>query len=183
MSAFSPKRTSSRNLVEPVGVNVASALPAADWQLGDSLGRSKIRPQFLGVAGATDNKMRLIELSFLSRSSAAFKIGWGTFSLGTHIPAVTFEQRMKISSLLTAACIAALFSVAAAAQPGEGRSSCTSEAFRVCWRAMPDRPSVFLCLVDNRRTLNEPCRSTMMREAQLRMHHGVMDRSPRPRNE
>jgi hypothetical protein len=86
---------------------------------------------------------------------------------------------MKTSSVLIAACIASLFPVAAGAQQSEGRSSCTSEAFRVCWRNIPDRHSVFLCLLDNRRSLNEPCRSTMMHEARLRMHHGVMDRSPR----
>ncbi len=90
---------------------------------------------------------------------------------------------MKTRTLLVAAYIAALFPAAAGAQQDEGRSSCMSEAFRVCWRAMPDRHSVFLCLLDNRFKLNEPCRSTMMREARQRMHHGVMDRSPRPRHE
>jgi hypothetical protein len=57
----------------------------------------------------------------------------------------------------------------------KGEVSCSGEAFRACWRAMPDRHSVFLCLLDNRSILNE----TMKREARLRMHHGVMDRSSR----
>lgn len=86
---------------------------------------------------------------------------------------------MKTRTLLAAACIAALFPAATGAQQEEERSSCTSEAFRVCWRAMPDRHSGFLCLLDNRLILSEPCRGTMKREARLRMHHGVMDRSPR----
>jgi hypothetical protein len=85
---------------------------------------------------------------------------------------------MKTRALLAAACAAALFSAAAGAQQGEGQGSCRSEAFRVCGRAIPDRHSVFLCLLDNRLSLNEPCRSAMKREAHLRMHHGVMDRSP-----
>jgi len=84
---------------------------------------------------------------------------------------------MKARSLIAAAYIAA-FPATAGAQQDESRSSCMSEVFRVCWRAMPDRHGVFLCLLDNRRNLNEPCRSTMIREARLRMHHGVMDRSP-----
>jgi hypothetical protein len=84
---------------------------------------------------------------------------------------------------LAAASIAALFPAAAGAQQKEGQGSCTSEAFRVCWRAMPDRHSVFLCLLDNRFTLNEPCRRTMVREARLRMHHGVIYRSPHPQHE
>jgi len=37
----------------------------------------------------------------------------------------------------------------------------------------------FLCLLDNRLILTEPCRGTMKREARLRMHHGVMDSTPR----
>jgi hypothetical protein len=85
---------------------------------------------------------------------------------------------MNTRPLLAAACVAALFPAAAGAQQGEGQGSCMSEAFRICWRAMPARHSVFLCLLDNRLILNEPCRSTMMREAHLRMHNGVMDRSP-----
>ena len=85
---------------------------------------------------------------------------------------------MKTCILLAAVCIAAVFPAAAGAQQDEARSSCMREAFRVCWQAMPDRHSVFLCLLDNRFTLNEPCRSAMKREARLRMHNGVMDRSP-----
>jgi len=91
---------------------------------------------------------------------------------------------MKTRTLLAAVWIAAaLFPAAAGAQQNEAQGSCTSEAFRVCWRAMPDRHSVFLCLLDNRLTLNQPCRSTMMSEARLRMHRGVIDRSPHPRHE
>jgi len=86
-------------------------------------------------------------------------------------------RAMKTRTLLAAACIAALFPATGDAQQDEARNSCMSEAFRVCWRAIPDRQSVFLCLLDNRLTLNEPCRSTMKREARLRMHNGVMDRS------
>jgi len=84
---------------------------------------------------------------------------------------------MTTRALLAVAYIAAFFSATADAQQDEARNSCMSEAFRVCWRAIPDRQSVFLCLLDKRSTLNEPCRSTMKREAQLRMHNGVMDRS------
>ena len=84
---------------------------------------------------------------------------------------------MKTRTLLAAACIAALFPAAGYAQQDEARNSCMSEAFRVCGRAIPDRQSVFLCLLDSRFILNEPCRSAMKREARLRMHNGVMDRS------
>lgn len=61
--------------------------------------------------------------------------------------------------------------------------SCFKEAFRVCWRQMPERHAVFLCLLDNRRSLNEPCRGTMMREARLRTHNGVIDRSKHGKGE
>ena len=108
----------------------------------------------------------------------------GTFSVRNARSCCGVRTTMKTRTLLAAVWIAAaLFPAAAGAQQNETRGSCTSEAFRVCWRAMPDRHSVFLCLLDNRFTLNEPCRSTMMSEARLRMHHGVMDRSPHPRHE
>jgi len=84
---------------------------------------------------------------------------------------------MKTRTLLAAAYIAALLPATGDAQQDEARNSCMSEAFRVCWQAIPDRQSVFLCLLDNRFILNEPCRSTMKREARLRMHNGAMDRS------
>jgi hypothetical protein len=88
------------------------------------------------------------------------------------------RMTMKTPTLLAAACFAALFPAAAGAHQG----SCMSEAFRVCWKAMPDEHSVFLCLLDNRLILHEPCRSKMMHEARRRMHHGVMDRSSHPRH-
>jgi hypothetical protein len=84
---------------------------------------------------------------------------------------------MKTRVLLAAAGMAALFPAVGYAQQDEARNSCMSEAFRVCGRAIPDRQSVFLCLLDNRFNLNEPCRSAMKREARLRMHDGVMDRN------
>jgi hypothetical protein len=84
---------------------------------------------------------------------------------------------MTKSSIFAAVLISALFPTLAIAEE-QGQASCTSEAFRVCWRAMPDRHSVFLCLLDHRRTLKEPCRSKIMHEARLRTHHGVMDRRP-----
>lgn len=85
---------------------------------------------------------------------------------------------MATRFLIAAVFLSTLFPLFASAEDG----SCFKEAFRVCWREMPNRHEVFLCLLDKRRSLNEPCRSTMMREANARMHNGVMDRSAHKRD-
>ena len=58
----------------------------------------------------------------------------------------------------------------AAAETSEERQSCFSDAFRVCWAAIPNRDDVFHCLMDNRPRLNPACGTVM---DQYRREHRV----------
>jgi hypothetical protein len=70
---------------------------------------------------------------------------------------------------------AALFAPAASAETSD-ESACMSDAFRVCWRQIPDRHEVFLCLLANRNRISEACRVKVVRaRAAHRIRRGGYD--------
>src|ERR1044071_2871635 len=71
------------------------------------------------------------------------------------------EVRMKMS--VSAIALFVLLPTATLAETSAEREACTSDAFRVCWKAIPDRHGVFLCLRDNQPRLSEACRQVMSR--------------------
>jgi len=60
-----------------------------------------------------------------------------------------------------------LYSVALAETSDEHRA-CMNDAFRVCWRAIPNRHAVYLCLLENHNQLSPACRAAITREQQPR---------------
>jgi len=64
----------------------------------------------------------------------------------------------------------ALLCSAAVAETTDERNACFSDAFRVCWSAIPDRNDVFHCLMDNRLKLNPACRVVMDRYRRPNKH-------------
>ena len=68
---------------------------------------------------------------------------------------------MKALAVVTVISALAGLSSIAAAETSEERSACISDAFRVCWAAIPNRDDVFHCLLDNRSRLNPDCRTVM----------------------
>jgi hypothetical protein len=71
---------------------------------------------------------------------------------------------MRIILGLTAA-FSLILSASALAESEEERSSCFSDAFRVCGAAIPDRDRVFACLLERRAQLSPGCRGVMNRHA------------------
>ena len=67
----------------------------------------------------------------------------------------------KAFAPITTAFAIAFLSSTAIAETTEERQACFSDAFRVCWSAIPDRNAVFHCLMDNRPRLNPACRTVM----------------------
>jgi hypothetical protein len=67
---------------------------------------------------------------------------------------------MNISIPVTAA-LALLLPTAALAETPAERHACEWDALRVCWSEIPDRHSVFLCLMKNKDQLSETCRTVM----------------------
>lgn len=49
----------------------------------------------------------------------------------------------------------------AIAETKSEREACFSDAFRVCWSAIPSRDEVFHCLMKNRSLLTDACRMVM----------------------
>jgi hypothetical protein len=72
-------------------------------------------------------------------------------------------RRCFVATVLVLSLLPALFSSGAAAAPGgdspEARQACTSDAFRLCNNAMPDRGRVTACLRANRASLSPACRT------------------------
>ncbi len=66
---------------------------------------------------------------------------------------------MKMS--VSAIALFVLLPTATLAETSAEREACTSDAFRVCWKAIPDRHGVFLCLRDNQPKLSAACRQVM----------------------
>lgn len=50
----------------------------------------------------------------------------------------------------------------AVAETSEERNACIGDAFRVCWRAIPNRNEVFVCLLENRNQLSLACHAIMI---------------------
>ena len=76
----------------------------------------------------------------------------------------------KAFATLTTAFAIAFLSSTAIAETTEERQACFSDAFRVCWLAIPDRNAVFHCLMGNRPRLNPACRTVM---DQYRREHRI----------
>lgn len=77
---------------------------------------------------------------------------------------------LKAFAPITTVLAMAFLSSAAIAETSEERQACISDAFRVCWSAIPDRNAVFHCLMDNRPRLNPACRVVM---DQYRREHRI----------
>lgn len=72
---------------------------------------------------------------------------------------------MKAPVLIAIALGAGLSCSIARAETSAERYACMNDAFRVCWREIPNRHQVFLCLVANRQQLSPACRAAVSREA------------------
>ena len=84
---------------------------------------------------------------------------------------------MKILVLLALISASPLLCPAASAETSEERQSCFSDAFRVCWAAIPNRDDVFHCLMDNRSRLSPDCRTVMDQYRRpRRVRHAVRHR-------
>jgi hypothetical protein len=84
---------------------------------------------------------------------------------------------MKVLGLLTLIWASPLLCPMAAAETSEERQSCFSDAFRVCWAAIPNRDDVFHCLMDNRSRLSPDCRTVMDQYRRpRRIRHAVRHR-------
>ena len=84
---------------------------------------------------------------------------------------------MKVLALLTVISASPLLCPIAAAETSEERQSCFSDAFRVCWAAIPNRDDVFHCLMDNRSRLSPDCRTVMDQYRRpRRVRHAVRHR-------
>ncbi len=74
-----------------------------------------------------------------------------------------------------------LLPTATIAETSAEREACTGDAFRVCWKAIPDRHGVFLCLRDNLSKLSPACRMVMAQhlrqEARSRTRAGHTSRA------
>ncbi len=81
---------------------------------------------------------------------------------------------MKRFVLPTFVLAVALLPPAARAEMSD-ESACMSDAFRVCWRQIPDRHAVFLCLLENRNRISEACRVKVVR---ARGAHRLRQRGP-----
>ena len=72
-------------------------------------------------------------------------------------------RRCFVATVLVLGLLPALLPSGAAAAPGgdtsEARQACTSDAFRLCNDAMPDRTRVTACLRAHRVSLSPACRT------------------------
>src|SRR4029077_21156967 len=95
-----------------------------------------------------------------------------------HMPDKWLPAQLNLTALtpfkafapITTAVAMAFLSSTAMAETTEERQACFSDAFRVCWSAIPDRNAVFHCLMDNRPRLNPACRTVM---DQYRREHRI----------
>jgi hypothetical protein len=73
-----------------------------------------------------------------------------------------------------AAVIACVMGYPAAglAETQSERQACESDAFRVCWGAIPDPHRVFVCLAKNHSQLSEACRKVMAHYSPAHTHRG-----------
>jgi len=86
-----------------------------------------------------------------------------------HMPDKWLTAQLNLTALtpfkafapITTAVAMAFLSSTAMAETTEERQACFSDAFRVCWSAIPNRDAVFHCLLDNRSRLNVACRMVM----------------------
>ena len=69
---------------------------------------------------------------------------------------------MKELATITVVLTSAYLCSTAVAETSEERNACIGDAFRVCWRAIPNRNEVFVCLLENRSQLNPACRAIMV---------------------
>src|SRR5262245_4418822 len=86
------------------------------------------------------------------------------------LPHVSVSLRTTKASPIALALALAFFGSSASAETAEERQACISDAFRVCWSAIPNRNEVFHCLMDNRSRLNPACRMVM---DQYRRQHRI----------
>lgn len=78
---------------------------------------------------------------------------------------------MTTSSKAFGAVLLILLPSVAVAETDDEKQACMSDAFRLCSEAIPDRHSVFLCLMDKKDQLNSACREVMERHAPRRHHY------------
>lgn len=74
------------------------------------------------------------------------------------------SDRVSMKELATITVViltSAFFCSTAVAERSEERNACIGDAFRVCWKAIPNRNEVFVCLLENRSQLNPACRAIM----------------------
>jgi hypothetical protein len=92
-----------------------------------------------------------------------------------HMPDKWLTAQLHLTALtpfkaFAPAVAMAFLSSTAIAETTQERQACFSDAFRVCWSAIPDRNAVFHCLMDNRLRLNPACRMVM---DQYRREHRI----------
>ena len=75
---------------------------------------------------------------------------------------------MKLVSAIIGAVLLMSPLTVAFAETGGERTACMADAFRVCSDAIPDRHSVFLCLMKNKKQLGDSCRQVMERHSAQR---------------
>jgi hypothetical protein len=72
------------------------------------------------------------------------------------------RKSMKEIATITVVLTSAYLCSTAVAETSQERNACIGDAFRVCWRAIPNRNEVFVCLLENRSQLNPACRAIMV---------------------
>ena len=70
---------------------------------------------------------------------------------------------MKKTILAAAIVSAVCCAVPTLAETASERGACEGDAFRVCWSAIPDPHSVFVCLARNHSRLSAACREVIAR--------------------
>ena len=77
-----------------------------------------------------------------------------------------------MKSFIAIGVVSAFLTATAVAETPEERHACTSDAFRVCWVAIPDRDSVVACMAKNKSKLGPACRAVMAHYDALKRTHG-----------
>ena len=89
------------------------------------------------------------------------RASYGVVRVSYGCPPLTIGNSMKPLAPITVVLTTAFLCLPAVAETSEERNACIGDAFRVCWRAIPNRNEVFACLMENRSQLNPDCRAVM----------------------
>ena len=78
-------------------------------------------------------------------------------------------SNLKVSFAMVAALSFAggLSTVTASAESQEERQACIGDAFKFCLSAIPDRNSVFICLVEHENLISAACQASLARHVSV----------------